>query len=50
MLALPESEKRPRRGDGDESDSSEEPLEGTKPLQAWLRIDQVRNGSKNTHQ
>ena len=30
VLALPESGKRPRRGDGDESDSSEESLEGTK--------------------
>ena len=29
VLALPESGKRPRRGDGDESDSSEEPLEGS---------------------
>ena len=30
VLALSESGKRPRRGDGDESDSSEESLEGTK--------------------
>ena len=30
VLALPESGKRPKGSDGDESENSEEPLEGTK--------------------